>query len=80
MCGLKVSGRKEELVARVFAAKEKNVQPIKPSQEVEMEVHKVYVQKLILNYYVIPDPFHLDNWRSEVNGICLWPNISLLII
>ena len=75
MRGLKVSGRKEELVARVFAAKENNVQPIKTAQEVEMEIQKEYVEKLILNDYVIPDPFHLDNWCSEETGIFLWPNI-----
>ena len=38
MRSLKVSSRKEELVARVFAASENNVQPIKTAQEVEMEV------------------------------------------
>ena len=47
--GLKVSGRKEELVARVFAAKENNVQPIKTAQEVVMEIRREYTEKLILN-------------------------------
>ena len=35
---LKVSGRKEELVARVFAAVENNVQPVKSATEIEEEI------------------------------------------
>eukprot|EP00795_Rhopilema_esculentum_P006578 gene6578-12114_t len=36
--GLKVSGRKEEQVARVFAAAENDVKPIKTAEEIEQEM------------------------------------------
>ena len=71
---LKVSGRKE-LVARVFAAQENNVWPSKSAQEVEMEVKKEYKDKLLGNGYAIPDPFCLEGWLSEDDGIYLWPSI-----
>ena len=35
--GLKISGRKVELVARVFSAHENNVQPVKTAVEIEIE-------------------------------------------
>ena len=73
--GLNVSGRKEELVARVFAASENNVQPIKTAQEVEMEVQNENRNKLILEDYVVPDPFHLENCLSEEEDISFWPII-----
>lgn len=38
MRGLKASGRKEELVLRVFAAKENDAEPIKSAQEVDLEI------------------------------------------
>ena len=44
--GLKVSGRKVELVARVFAASENNVQPVKTAEEVEAEIADEYKAKL----------------------------------
>ena len=74
--GLKVSGRKPELVARVFAAMENNVKPIKSAEEVEQEIRSDYQKKLILKDYVIPDPNFLnDGWMSEVDGILFWPMI-----
>ena len=75
MRGLKVSGRKEELVARVFAAKENNVRPIKTAQEVEMEIQQEYSDKLVVNDFIIPDPFCLEGWLSEEDGIRFWPSI-----
>ena len=38
--GLKLNGKKEELVARVFAAIENNVLPIKTAVEVEADLKK----------------------------------------
>ena len=34
VCGLKISGNKNELVARVFSAMENNVMPVKTAVEV----------------------------------------------
>ena len=36
--GLKISGEKAELVARVFAASENNVKPIKSAAEVQVDL------------------------------------------
>ena len=40
--GFKVSVRNEDLVARVFAVKENNMQPIKTAQDVEVEVKRIH--------------------------------------
>eukprot|EP00795_Rhopilema_esculentum_P010005 gene10005-biopygen12686 len=63
--GLKVSGRKEELVARAFVAMENNVPIVLTAEEVEIELAKQYTAKL--NVFIsdevgieeIPDPFKL---------------------
>jgi len=73
--GLKISGRKAELVARVFAAKENNVRPIKTAQETELEIKQEYKDKLVVNGYNIPDPFCLTGWLSEEDGISFWPSV-----
>eukprot|EP00795_Rhopilema_esculentum_P010036 gene10036-biopygen12701 len=73
--GLKVSGRKEELVARVFAAAENDVKPIETAEEIEQEMQDEYMRKLVFKDYVIPDPFHLDGWLTEEEAIRLRPNI-----
>ena len=44
---LKVSGEKAELVARVFAAYENNMQPVKSAAEVEIELEEEYQPKLL---------------------------------
>ena len=75
--GLKLSGRKPELVARVFSAYENNVQPIKSATEVETELQQEYQTKLLQNNYIIPDPYHLSvGWLTEDEGIFYWPFIS----
>ena len=56
--GLKVSGRKAELVARDFSASENNVQPIKTAKEVQYDLRNEYQLKLIIGD-VIPDPFQV---------------------
>ena len=56
--GLKISGRKAELVARVFAAHENNVQPVKTAAEIEIELSQEYQAKLLQVDYVVPDPYH----------------------
>ena len=73
--GLKVNGRKEEPVARVFVAIVNNVPLVKTAEEMEKEVSFDYKQKLNIDEEGgIPDPCHLDNrWLSETEGIQYWP-------
>ena len=73
--GLKTSGKKEELVARVFVAIENDVPLVKTAEEVEREVAFDYHQKLNLEAEgIIPEPFRLDSgWLSEEVGIKHWP-------
>ena len=75
--GLKISGKKAELVARVFAASENNVKPIKSAAEVQVDLRNEYQAKLLLGDYLVPDPYHLkEGWLSEENGIVLWPVVT----
>ena len=79
--GLKVSGRKEELIARAFVAIENNVPIVLTAEEVEIELAEQYTAKL--NVFIsdevgmeeIPDPFKLtEGWISESEGVKLWPH------
>ena len=73
---LKVSGKKAELVARVFAASENHVPVKKTAEEVESDLRNDYQAKLLLDSQVIPDPNHLvSGWLSEDDGIYFWPCI-----
>lgn len=72
--GLKVSGKKEELVARVFVAQENNVKPTLSAEEVEVALGAEYQSKL--EDINIPDPKSLTGWVSEENGIKEWPIIT----
>eukprot|EP00112_Aurelia_sp_Birch-Aquarium-sp1_P020531 Seg5310.5 transcript_id=Seg5310.5/GoldUCD/mRNA.D3Y31 product="hypothetical protein" protein_id=Seg5310.5/GoldUCD/D3Y31 len=79
--GLKVSGRKEELVATAFIAIENNVQIVQTAEEVDAVIGKQYLSKLNVALFdndmgteEIPDPFKLiDGWISEEEGVKLWP-------
>ena len=53
--GLKVNGIKNELVARVFAASENGVKPIKTAVEVEADLNPEYLAKLKIDNRNIPD-------------------------
>ena len=73
---LKVTGKKDELVARVFAAMENNVRPVKTAEEVEREIQAEYANKLQLVDEHLPDPFLVtDNWLSEEDGLIYWPMV-----
>ena len=79
--GLKVSGRKEELVARAFVAMENNVPIIRTAEEVEEALACQYSAKLKVfisdeaGSEEIPDPFKLtEGWVSEKDGVKLWPS------
>ena len=72
--GLKVNGRKNELVARVFAASENGVKPIKAAVEVEADLKTEYLAKLKIDDRNIPDPFKIPHgWMNEDEGVKFWP-------
>ncbi|XP_065654624.1 uncharacterized protein LOC136081251 [Hydra vulgaris] len=72
--GLKISGKKETLAARVYCAMENNVMPIKTAEEVEHDINTEYKKKLFINGVELPDPFKLSNgWLSEDEGLTCWP-------
>ena len=59
--GLKVNGRKNELVVRVFAASENGFKPIKTAVEVEADLKTAYLAKLKIDDRNIPDPFKIPH-------------------
>ena len=75
---LKVSGRKTELVARVFAALEMNVK-IEPTAEARYrDIQKEKSKLLQSPDGKLPDPEDLkDDWLSELEGMATWPPIFL---
>ena len=71
--GLKVNGRKNELVTRVFAS-ENGVKPIKTAVEVEADLRTEYLAKLKIDDRNIPDPFKIPHgWMSKDEGMKFWP-------
>ena len=76
--GLKVSGKKEELVAHVFAAAEQNM-PVcldAASRVAQMQCERESLLKTPEG--VLPDPSELHNgWIGELNGMTKWPPILL---
>ena len=58
--GLKVNGSKKELVARVFAASENGVKPIKTAVKVKADLKTEYLAKLKICDRNIPDPFKIS--------------------
>ena len=74
--GLKVTGRKKELVARVFNAQENDVKPVKTAVEVEAVLKNEYSKKLVVDDRKIPDPFKIPHgWQAEEEGMVFWPMI-----
>ncbi len=72
--GLIVSGRKQELVARVFVAMENDVPIVKTAEKGEKEISDENAGKLSLGDEVIHDPFKItDGWLEEDEGIAQWP-------
>ena len=77
--GLKVSGRKEELVARVFAASEMKIQ-VQPTAEERIATTTTEKARLLEleDGARLPDPESLkDGWKSEDSSITSWPPIYL---
>ena len=72
--GLKVGGRKDELVARVFCASENDVPVVKTALEIEQDLKNEYEKKLTIGDEPIPDPFLIeDGWLKEDEGRAFWP-------
>ena len=64
--GLKVTGTKKELVARVFAVIENGVQPVKTAVETESDLITDYKNKLKIDNFPIPEPFKIPHeWMEE---------------
>ena len=73
---LKVNGRKNELVARVSAASENDVKPIKTDVEVEADLKTEYLAKLKIDDRNIVDPFKIPHrWMKEDEGMKFWPMV-----
>ena len=71
---LKISGNNNELVARVFFAKENNVISMKTAAEVEKDLKKKYEKKLTVDDRLIPDPLKIPyGWLEEDEGMAFWP-------
>ena len=68
--GLKVKGRKNELVARAFATSENGVKPIKTAVDVESDFKTEYLAKLKTDDRNILDPFKIPHrWMKEDEGM-----------
>ena len=71
--GLKISGNRNELVARVFSAMENNFIPVKTAVELEEDLRKEYEKKLGLDDRLIPDLFKIPHvWLEEDEGMEFW--------
>ena len=71
--GLKVTGTKKELVARVFAASENGVQPVKTAVELESDLITHYKNKVKIDYFPISDQFKISSgWMEEDEGMIFW--------
>ena len=72
--GLKVTGNKKALIARVFIAAENNVQPVLSAVEVEEQLRDEHSDKLKIDGLQIPDPNKIPHgWMKESEGIIFWP-------
>ena len=72
--GLKVSGRKKELVARTWCAIEQGVPIQMTAEEVEVEIKKEYGNKLVIDGTTLKSPFDTkEGWLEEADGIIYWP-------
>ena len=73
--GLKVTGRKKKLVARVFNSQENGVKPVKTVVEVEAVLKNEYSKKLVVGDRKITDPFKIPHgWQTEEVQMVFWPN------
>ena len=76
ICALKVNGRKNKLVGRVFAASETGAKLIKNAVEVEADLKIDYLAKLKIDNRNIPYPFKIPHgWMYGDEGMQFWPMI-----
>ena len=67
---LRVSGRKEELVARVFAAAEQNLPVCMDADARVVQTQREKESLLTTPEGILPDPLALQNgWLGESNGM-----------
>ena len=79
--GLKVSGKKCELVSRVFIALENDAPILKTAEEIEGELLVEYKKRLIYGATTLPDPFKLlEGWKNEEDGIGMWPLVPTFYV
>ena len=74
---LKVTGRKKELVARVWCAIQQDI-PIQPTaQHVEEQLKIEFKERLKIDGITLPDPYLLlEGWLSEEEGgLTSWPMV-----
>lgn len=78
--GLKVSGKKDVLIARVFIADENNVPIINTAVEIEQILETEYKDKLKINEnFSMQDPYKIKiGWLDEDEGVRYWPLISAI--
>ena len=70
---LMVNGRKNELVARVFAASKNAVKPIKTVVEAEVDLKIEYLAKLKIEDRNISDPLRIPHWLvNEDEDMKFW--------
>ena len=73
LCGLKVTGVKDELVARAFVAIENNLPILRTAEEVQADIAKEYQSKLIVGDISLPDPSAVvEGWLNETYGVKFW--------
>ena len=74
--GLKISGRKVELVARVFAAGENNLPILKTAVEIESDLRQEYKKILHFDGIELPDPFMIaSGWMNEEEARVFLPMV-----
>ena len=74
--GLKVKGKKNQQMAKVFAASENGLKPIKTAVETEADFKPEYVAKLKIDDRHIPDPFQiLHGWMNEDEVMKFWSTL-----
>ena len=71
---LKSNRNKKKLVARVFAASENGVQPVKTAVEIKSDLITNYKNKLKIDDFSVPDSFKIPHgWMEENEGMAFWP-------
>ena len=71
--GLKVNGRKNGLVARLFAASNNGVKLIKTAVEIQADLKTEYLAKLKIDNRNIQDHFNSPHgWMNKGEGIMFW--------